>query len=330
MSSGSASRDDALSCCVPAAVVNDFDPSRDRSVGPGPRPVHRQESAKSTRGQVSIAGGVFLMGDPFREGYPADGETPVHEVRLRDFYMDATTVTNGEFGEFVNETGYVTEAERFGVSAVFHLAFTGDRADVLNEVEEAPWWFAVRGASWRSPEGPGSEISSRQDHPVVHVSWNDAQAFCAWAGKRLPTEAEWEFAARGGLAQARFAWGDELAPEGEWRCNIWQGQFPVANTLDDGYLTTAPVRSYRPNLFGIWQMAGNVWEWVADWYDSGYYGQSARDNPSGPAEGTTRVLRGGSYLCHASYCHRYRVAARSSSTLESTSGNVGFRCANNS
>jgi formylglycine-generating enzyme required for sulfatase activity len=267
------------------------------------------------------------MGDPFDEGYAADGETPVHEVRLSAFRMDATAVTNAQFATFVKETGYVSGAEEFGVSAVFHLAFDGDRRDVLNQVPGAPWWLAVRGASWRHPEGPGSDIARRQNHPVVHVSWHDAHAYAAWAGKRLPTEAEWEYAARGGLTGRRFAWGDELTPRGRWMCNIWQGTFPTENTRDDGHLTTAPAKSFAPNGYGLSCMAGNVWEWCADWFAPDYYEHSPTDDPRGPDDGAQRVMRGGSYLCHDSYCHRYRVAARSSNTPESTSANTGFRCA---
>jgi sulfatase modifying factor 1 len=274
-----------------------------------------------------VPAGTFAMGDPFGEGYPADGETPVHEVRLPAFRMDATAVTNAQFATFVKDTGHVTEAEEFGVSAVFHLAFAGDRRDVVNQVPGAPWWLAVRGASWRRPEGPGSDVAGRQNHPVVHVSWHDAEAYATWAGKRLPSEAEWEYAARGGLPGRRFAWGDELTPRGRWMCNIWQGTFPTENTRDDGHLTTAPAKSFAPNGYGLSCMAGNVWEWCADWFAPDYYRHSPADDPRGPEAGEQRVMRGGSYLCHDSYCHRYRVAARSSNTPESTSANTGFRCA---
>jgi formylglycine-generating enzyme len=214
---------------------------------------------------------------------------------------------------------------------VFHLAWQNnvDRRDrdVLNQAAEAPWWLAVHGADWRSPEGPGSDIRQRQNHPVVHVDWYDAQAYAAWAGKRLPTEAEWEHAARGGRSSARFAWGDELTPRGRWQCNIWQGTFPTDNTGDDGFLTTAPAKSFAPNGNRLYCVAGNVWEWCADWFSPTYYAESPDHDPPGPEDGEQRVMRGGSYLCHDSYCHRYRVAARSSNTPESTAGNIGFRCA---
>jgi formylglycine-generating enzyme required for sulfatase activity len=265
------------------------------------------------------------MGDPFGEGYPADGETPVHDVTLAPYAIGATTVTNAEFAAFVEATGHVTDAEEFGVSAVFHLAVAARDDEVLGRVGAAPWWLAVRGADWRHPEGSGSGIDDQADHPVVHVSWRDAAAYCAWSGTRLPSEPEWEHAARGGLAGARFAWGDELTPENAWRCNIWQGHFPTDNTVEDGFLTTAPVRSFPANGLGLFETAGNVWEWCADWFSPTAY----RDHPDGgaPPGGTERVMRGGSFLCHASYCHRYRVAARSSNTPDSTAANIGFRVA---
>lgn len=275
-----------------------------------------------------MRGARFSMGDSFDEGYPADGERPVHPVEVGDFHLDATAVTNAEFARFVKETGHVTDAEELGLSPVFHLAYDGPPGNVSHRVEGTPWWWAVRGASWRHPEGPHSGFADRQHHPVVHVTWRDAQAYCAWAGNRLPTEAEWEYAARGGLTGARYPWGDDLTPRGSWRCNIWQGDFPTENTLDDGRLTTAPVRTYRPNAFGLWQMVGNVWESCADWFAADYYTGSPDSDPTGPASGEERVIRGGSYLCHASYCHRYRVATRSHNTPDSATANLGFRCAN--
>jgi formylglycine-generating enzyme required for sulfatase activity len=265
------------------------------------------------------------MGDHFGEGYTDDGELPVHDVDVVDFWMDETAVTNAAFARFVRETGHVTEAEELGVSAVFQLAFPGPRDAVSHVVDGTPWWLAVRGADWRHPEGPDSDISGRPNHPVVHVSWHDAIAYCLWAEKRLPTEAEWEYGARGGLVGARYPWGDELTPRGTWRCNIWQGDFPRANTMDDGFLTTAPVRTFRPNGYGLWQTSGNVWEWCADRFSSTTYAEGL---PTGPTAGSERVIRGGSYLCHDSYCHRYRVSARSRNTPDSATANLGFRCAN--
>ena len=266
------------------------------------------------------------MGDAFGEGYPADGEGPVHEVAVGAFHLDATTVTNDQFARFVKATGYVTAAEEFGYSAVFHLSFTGDRRDILGQPPATPWWYGVRGADWRHPEGPASGIGRRSHHPVVHVSWDDAVAYAGWAGKRLPTEAEWEYAARGGLAQQRFPWGEDLEPGGEHRCNVWQGEFPDVNTAEDGYVTTAPAKHYEPNGYGLYQMAGNVWEWCGDWFDAGYYAVSPAADPQGPGQGASRVMRGGSFLCHHTYCHRYRVAARSSNTPDSSASNLGFRC----
>jgi sulfatase modifying factor 1 len=241
----------------------------------------------------------------------------VHRVSLDSFWIDATAVTNTAYAAFAKATGYRTVAERAGTSMVFHLAMTDQTRHVLGSAEHTPWWLLVEGASWRHPEGPGSDISRRPQHPVVHIAHDDALAY-----------AEWEYAARGRLHGARFAWGDELTPGGTHRCNIWQGEFPYANTVEDGWLTTAPVKTYRANGFGLYQMAGNVWEWCADWFDPQYYGESPEHNPTGPVAGSARVMRGGSYLCHDSYCPRYRVAARSATPPSSSSGNLGFRCAN--
>jgi formylglycine-generating enzyme required for sulfatase activity len=266
------------------------------------------------------------MGDPFDEGYPADGESPVHPVTLDGFRMDTTAVTNEQFASFIDSTGYRTEAELFGSSAVFHLLVQADRKDILGVAAGTPWWLNVRGADWAHPAGPMSHLSSADDHPVVHVSHNDALAYCRWAGRRLPTEAEWEYAARGGLEGKRYPWGDDLLGPGEEHlCNIWQGEFPLWNSRADGYLGTAPVKSFPPNGFGLHEISGNVWEWCADWFLPKYYRKAAGKNPQGPTIGSGRVMRGGSYLCHDSYCNRYRVAARSSNTPESSSGNTGFR-----
>jgi sulfatase modifying factor 1 len=284
-------------------------------------------------GMARIDGGEFLMGNERDYGFPADGEGPVHAVRLSPFWIDACTVTNQEFNDFVNATRYRTEAERFGWSFVFlgHLTPAEIARSVRLVVQGSEWWCRVEGAMWRHPEGPGSNIKRRWSHPVVQVSWHDALAYCTWAGKRLPTEAEWEHAARGGLPPGnRFPWGDELEPEGRHRMNVWQGEFPRHNTEADGYYGTAPAKSYRANGHGLYQMAGNVWEWCWDWFDAGYYGRSPAHDPLGPNAGERRVMRGGSYLCHASYCNRYRVDARSANTPDSATSNLGFRCVRDS
>lgn len=277
---------------------------------------------------VEIPGGTFLMGTEDMEGFPADGEGPVREVSLDPFLIDRYAVTNRQFKAFVDATGYVTDAEKYGWSFVFHL-FVPPRiaAQVTQVVQETPWWWRVDGANWRHPEGPYTAIRNRMDHPVVHVSWNDAMAYCEWAGKRLPTEAEWEMAARGGLVQKRYPWGDELTPDGQHMCNIWQGVFPDHNTAEDGYVGTAPVHSFPPNGYGLYNIVGNVWELCSDWFSRDYHVRGPRTNPTGPKEGHAKVMRGGSYLCHHSYCNRYRVAARSSTTPDSSTGNLGFRCA---
>ena len=261
------------------------------------------------------------MGTDDPEGFPADGEGPVREVTLDGYEIGVTAVTNAEFAEFVAATEYVTEAERFGWSFVFAVFLPAAVRKVSERPAATPWWCGVHGAYWDQPEGPQSDLAGREDHPVVHVSWADAAAFCEWAGGHLPTEAEWERAARGGLDQARYPWGDELTPDGQHLCNIWQGAFPTKNTLDDGHRGTAPVRSYPPNGYGLYEVVGNVWEWTADWWSTDHH------DPEGPRSGQNRVMRGGSYLCHASYCNRYRVAARSSNEPSSSSGNTGFRCA---
>lgn len=276
--------------------------------------------------QAQIPAGRFVMGDSSGDANRGDGETPRHDVSISAFEIDTTTVTNDDFARFVDDTGYLTEAETFGFSAVFHLALQAPESDIMGQPTATPWWFGVRGADWRHPGGANSSIEDLGDHPVVHVSWNDAMAYCAWAGRRLPTEAEWEYAARGGLEGKKYPWGDdEPDADGTWRVNIWQGQFPRVNTLDDGFLTTAPVRTFDPNGYGLWQPVGNVWEWCADWFDPGYYARSTDADPSGPDRGTSRILRGGSYLCHISYCNRYRNSARSQNTPDSSMGNAGFR-----
>jgi formylglycine-generating enzyme len=279
------------------------------------------------RDLVALEGGTFLMGTADPDGFPADGEGPVRPVTLAPFRISRYAVSNRLFRAFVEETGYVTEAERFGWSFVFHLLVPRRNVTVRGASGAAPWWLGVDGASWQAPEGPGSSIGERLDHPVVHVSWRDAGAFCAWSGTRLPTEAEWEYAARGGLEQKRFAWGDELMPGGKHRCNIWQGAFPDRNSRADGYLGTAPVDAYEPNGYGLRNVSGNVWEWCSDWWGFGPHRTERVVDPTGPSHGEARVTRGGSYLCHKSYCNRYRVGARTSNTPDSSTGNMGFRVA---
>lgn len=276
---------------------------------------------------VALPGGEFLMGTDDPDGFPADGEGPVRRVFVDPFLMDTTPVTNEAFARFIALTGYRTEAERFGWSFVF----AGDLrlTEGLEERAAVPgveWWKRIDGACWDHPEGPESSLAERQSHPVVQVSWNDAAAYAAWAGKRLPTETEWEYAARGGLEQQLYPWGNELLPGGEHRCNIWQGSFPHLNTAEDGFTGVCPVDAFPANGFGLFSMTGNTWEWCADWFDAVHHVHATRVNPVGPPSGTARVLKGGSYLCHQSYCNRYRVAARSSNTPESGTTNMSFRC----
>jgi len=302
-------------CCAPAGPV-----------GPG-------SAAQQTRGapvgpstgMVRVDGGAFLMGTNDPHGHPADGEGPVHRVHLDPFWISGTAVSNAAFTAFVDATGHRTGAQVAGWSFVFG-GLLPDDFPPTHGVAQAPWWRQVFGADWRHPEGPQSDLQGRLDHPVVHVTWHDAQAYCRWAGYRLPTEAEWEYAARGGLRRAAFPWGDELEPGGTHRMNVWQGSFPNGNTLADGYLGTAPVGAFPPNGYGLYNMTGNVWEWCGDWFDPRFYRRSPRHNPTGPSRGSLRVMRGGSYLCHASYCRRYRVGARSGNGPGSSTGNLGFRC----
>ncbi len=265
------------------------------------------------------------MGSEDRFAYPGDGEGPVRRVTVSSLAIDPCAVTNGEFAEFVDETGFVTDAERCGWSFVFG-GLLPDDFPPTRAVASAQWWRQVEGASWSHPEGPQSDLECRADHPVVHVSWNDALAYCAWAGKRLPTEAEWEFAARGGLEEKVFPWGDELEPGGAHRMNVWQGVFPSENTVADGFYGTCPVDTYPPNGYDLHNMTGNVWEWCSDWYSPDFHTREKRTDPHGPSRGTNRSTRGGSYLCHHSYCLRYRVAARNSMEPDSSTGNTGFRC----
>lgn len=309
----------------------------------------RQEAGDAPAGMLCIPGGAFRMGSDAH--YPEEG--PQHPVRVDGFWMDAAAVTNAEFAAFVAATGYVTVAER----PLDPAAYPGADAAMLVpgalvfRMTEGPvdtrdisnWWHWTPGACWHAPEGPGSTIEGREAHPVVQVAHEDAGAYAAWAGKALPTEAEWEFAARGGLDGAEFAWGDELAPDGVHLANTWQGPFPWRNFEADGFAGTCPVRSFPPNGYGLFEMCGNVWEWTADWWSTRHEASAespccAPRNPRGPAmEGSfdpaqpafripRKVVKGGSFLCAPSYCRRYRPAARHAQMVDSGMSHIGFRC----
>ena len=293
---------------------------------------------------VKLPGGSFVMGSDVH--YPE--EKPAHRVAVEPFYIDARVVTNADFEAFIRATGYVTFAERpldpalySGAapallkpgSAVFRMPA---RPTLPRDLRD--WWVYVPGTDWRHPEGPGSTIAGREQEPAVHVGYEDAMAYAAWAAKDLPTEAEWEYAARGGLDGAAYCWGDEFTPAGRWMANTWQGAFPSTNDASDGYGGRAPVGSFPPNGYGLFDMAGNVWQWTKDWYEAGH----ARDphapccapprNPQGPAAppgsgaAPFKVIKGGSYLCAPNYCQRYRPAARYPQALDTTTGHIGFRC----
>ena len=278
------------------------------------RPANQSSAESSDRkaarierdGMMLINGGKFLMGTEDGMSY----EAPVHEVEVKSFWMDRHEVTVAEFAKFASATNYKTDAEKFGWSGAFNLK-TGE-------------WKRTKGANWQHPDGPGSKAASNE--PVCQVSWNDAAAYAKWAGKRLPTEAEWEYGARGGLEQKKYSWGDELRPAGKPVANWWQGNFPDRNTGEDGFVGRAPVESFPANGYGLYDVTGNVWEWCADWYADDYYLKSARDDPRGPDDGKERVIRGGSWMCAENFCTNYRIAARSQATPDSGLNNLGFRC----
>jgi sulfatase modifying factor 1 len=310
-------------------------------------------NTRSRKGMIWIKGGKFSMGAADRKG--KNDEYPRHEVKLDDFWIDKNEVTNARFRAFVQATGYITTAEKkpdweelkkqvpaatpkpddsllVEASLVFIPTL---HAVPLNDASQ--WWQWKKGANWMHPDGPGSSIVGKDNYPVVHVSWDDANAYAKWAGKRLPTEAEWEFAGRGGLIGQPYSWGSEEVESGKPKANTWQGHFPDKNTSWDGYAALAPVKSFSPNGYGLYDMAGNVWEWCADWYQPDYYRHLAGHiavNPQGPSSGygqanadiPRRVVRGGSFLCNASYCLGYRVSARMGSSSDTGLENTGFRC----
>ena len=306
-------------------------------------------------GMVWIPGGEFSMGAAVNgEGshempMASNDSGPIHRVRVNGFWMDATAVTNEQFEKFVKATGYVTIAERTPTKEEFPTApaenlvagsvvFTAPDHEVpLNN--HFQWWNYVKGANWRHPLGPESDLKGKGKYPVVHVAYPDAEAYAKWAGKRLPTEAEFEFAARGGLSGKTYVWGDEFRPGGKWMANTWQGKFPVKDAVEDGYAGIAPVKSFPPNGYGLYDMAGNVWEWCSDWYRPDYYktladkGGVARnpqgpDSPLDPSEPNEkkRVHRGGSFLCNDQYCSRYIVGTRGKGEVNTGTNHLGFRC----
>ncbi len=273
---------------------------------------------------VPLRGGFFEMGTR-RSRYAPDRDGPPRRVAVSGFSISRFAVTNDIFARFVEETGYQTTAEREGWSFVFegHLVRP---ADYTASPPHTPWWRQVHGACWKSPEGPGTGLKARGDHPVTHVSWHDAVAFCQFTGMRLPREAEWEFAARGGLRQAKYPWGNAQRPGDTHPHNVWQGQFPELDTAEDGYAGTAPVDAFAPNGFGLHNMTGNVWEWCADRFgDLPPRKHPPVRDPEGPDHGPGRVTRGGSFMCHASYCERYFVHSRTFNTSDSSTGHTGFR-----
>jgi formylglycine-generating enzyme len=314
---------------------------------PSPDQVQGDSVGSPFPDMVWISDGSFLMGS--NTHYPE--EAPTHHVTVSGFWIDKYPVTNGEFRSFVAETGYVTLAERPPDPAMY----PGAQPEMLvpgSVVFQAPlrpvdmrnhysWWNWVAGADWRHPEGPESSIAGRADHPVVHVAWEDVEAYARWAGKDLPTEAEWEYAARGGLEGAVYCWGNEFAPEGRMMANTWQGEFPIVNLLLDGFEGTSPVGSFPPNRYGLFDMAGNVWEWTSDWYQAHNQFKNsccASHNPKGADKDDSydprtpsiriprKVLKGGSYLCAPNYCLRYRPAARISQQIDTGTCHQGFRC----
>lgn len=299
---------------------------------------------------VLIPAGEFLMGASDKEG--REDEYPQHRVKLNSYWIDKTEVTNASFAKFVKETGYVTTAERKPdweemkkqlppgtpkppdhVFVAASLVFSApQKVNNLNDASQ--WWVWQKGADWKHPHGPNSNINGKDNYPVVHISWDDAMAYCQWAGKRLPTEAEWEYASRGGLKNALYPWGNEDIEKGLIKANTWQGNFPVKNTNWDKFGGLAPTKSFAPNAYGLYDMAGNVWEWCIDWYRSDYYTTTSQTNPQGPTDSydpmeptvPKKVVRGGSFMCNASYCKGYRVTSRMKTSKDTSLEHTGFRC----
>ena len=308
-------------------------------------------AAKPQAPVVAPPGMVWVPGGEFDQGSDEEmfqDARPIHHVSVEGFWMDTTEVTNTDFKRFADETKYVTVAERVPRAEDYpgalpdmlvpgSVVFSPPRKAVpLND--HFQWWNYVKGASWRHPEGPGSSIAKRMDHPVVHIAFEDAQAYAKWAGKRIPTEAEWEFAARGGLPQKKYPWGNEFRPGGKYMANTFQGHFPEKNTAEDGYVATNPVKAFPPNAYGLYGMAGNVWEWVSDWYRPDYYARLASQggtarNPQGPSESLDpsepgvqkRVQKGGSFLCTDQYCSRYMPGGRGKGAPDTGTNHLGFR-----
>lgn len=302
-----------MSCCPPSSARAPL-PQQ-------PLPTARADEVAEV---VRFEGGATFTGTD-RPHLKADGESPIRPTRLKPFGIEKYAVTNTRFARFVAATQYVTEAERFGWSFVFQ-SFLPETLSADAPVD-APWWRKIDGACWRAPFGPGSSVGDMADHPVTHISWNDAAAFAQWSGARLPTEAEWEHAARGGNVAARFPWGDEEPSDTRILCNIWQGPFPAHNTQADGFAGTAPVDAFAPNASGLHNMAGNVWEWCADPFRTRSLTRQGKERDRMAAAERERTLKGGSYLCHISYCYRYRIAARMGRNPDTSTGHIGFRLA---
>lgn len=301
------------SCCAPTRSVASHGAKR---------PVPSGQAIPEDLGAVEIPGGKAIIGTN-TPMIPNDGEGPLRTKTVKPFRMMKTAVTNAQFARFIEETGFVTEAERFGWSFVFHSDVPEDITETQG-VAGTEWWRRVDGANWRDVHGPGSADASHLDHPVVQVSWNDANAFAAWCGGRLPSEAQWEHAARGGLGDVRFPWGEaEPDDTAHFPCNIWQGRFPAMNTCADGWSGTAPVDAFAPNAYGLFNMVGNVWEWTAEPFRV----KSLKKDVRKKLEGMKgfKLLKGGSFLCHKSYCYRYRIAARTGNSPDTTTPHQGFR-----